>query len=39
MMVNQPNYVMTEINLESQQIKIRAIANSPGSFAQPNLQS
>lgn len=39
MMVNQANYTMTEINLESKQIKIRALANSSGSFVQPNLQS
>lgn len=39
MTVNQANYTMTEINLESKQIKIRAIANSSGSFVQPNLQS
>lgn len=27
MTVNQANYTMTEINLESKQIKIRAVAN------------
>lgn len=39
MMVNQANYTVTEINLESKQIKIRAIANPSGRFVQPNLQS
>lgn len=32
MIVNQSNYTMTQINLKSKQIKIRAIANSSGSF-------
>lgn len=33
MMVNQANYTMTEINLESKQIKIRAIANPSGALS------